>query len=64
MSWSNSSYFEILGSVSSQLEDLGREVLEDGSSVHSGSSTDPVLLSDPLFEESVDPAYRELRYVR
>ena len=64
MSWGNSSYFEILGSVSSQLEDLSGEVLKDGSGVHSCGRTDSVLLSDPLFEESVDPADGELDLVR
>ena len=62
MSWGNSSYFEILGSISSQLEDLSSEVLKNGSSVNCCGGTDPVLLCDPLLEESVDPSDRELRF--
>ena len=64
MSWCDSSDFEIFGGISSQFEYLGTEVLEDRGAVDSGSRTDSVLLSDSLFEESVESSNWELERVR
>ena len=59
MSWDDSGLLVVTGGVTSQLEDLSSEVLEDGSQVD--RSTSPHSLSIVSFsEESVDSAHREL----
>ena len=49
----------VAGSVASELEDLGSEVLEDGSEVHGGTSADALSVR-ALAEHAVDAADGEL----
>jgi hypothetical protein len=46
MSWGNSLHLEILGSVTGQLENLGGEVLKDGSGIHCGGSSNSAVGAD------------------
>ena len=48
------------GGVASQLQDLSREVLQDGGQVHGGSGADALRVV-PLAEETVDTADGELQ---
>ena len=48
----------VAGSVTSQLEDFGSKVLEDGSEVHRGTGTDTLSVV-ALAEQTVDTADRE-----
>ena len=50
---------EILAGVSGELEDFSREVLEDGTGVHSGRSSDTVTVVDGLFQETVHTTVEE-----
>ncbi len=52
---------EILGRVTGEFEDLGGEVLEDGSAVHGGSGTDAAVAGRAALQVTVDPADRELQ---
>ena len=52
---------EVLGGVTGKLEDLGGEVLKDGSGVHGGGGTDAAVLVNALLEETVDTTDRELQ---
>ena len=49
----------VAGSVAGKLENLGREVLEDGGEVHGGTGTDALGVV-ALAEETVDTAHGEL----
>lgn len=51
---------EILRSVTSELKNLGGEVLEDGSAVDSSSGSNTTVGLDTLLQESVDTTDREL----
>ena len=53
-------HLEILAGVSSELEHLSGEVLEDGRRVDGGRSTNTAASADPALEEPVDSANREL----
>jgi hypothetical protein len=46
--------------LTGELEDLGSEVLKDGSSVHGGGGTDTLRRGHTDLEEPVDTADREL----
>lgn len=45
---------QVLASIASQLEDFGREVLQDGGSVDSSSGSHAMPLVNGVFEETVD----------
>jgi hypothetical protein len=51
---------EVLGGIAGQLENLGGEVLEDGSAVNSSRSADAALRRNGLLQEPVDTADRKL----
>ena len=55
----DSALLVVLSGVASELEDLGGEVLEDGSEVHGGTGTDSLGVSARL-EESSDSSNGEL----
>jgi len=61
MSGGDSLDFEILGSISCQLQNLSSQVLEDGRAVDSGSGSDTTVTGGPGLEMSVDTANRELK---
>lgn len=52
---------EVLGGVAGELEDLSREVLEDGGAVDGGGGAHPPVRRRPLLEEPVDAAHGELQ---
>ena len=58
---SYSLHLEILASVSSELQNLSGQVLEDSSSVDGAGSTDAAVRADSTLQESVDSSDRELR---
>ena len=58
---SYSLHLEILASVSSELQNLSGQVLEDSSSVDGAGSTDAAVRADSALQESVDSSDRELR---
>ena len=60
VSWDNSALLVILSGVSCELEDLGGEVLKDGSEVDWSSSSDSLGVSSVL-EESGDSSNWELK---
>ena len=60
MSGDDSGLLVVLGSVSSELEDLSSEVLKNGSEVNWGTSTDS-LGESALLEESSDSTNGELK---
>jgi len=60
MSWCNSLDLQVLGSVSSELQHLSSEVLEDSSAVDSRSGSNSGVGADSALEESVDSADWEL----
>lgn len=51
---------QVLGSVASELENLGRQVLEDGCAVDCCSSADSAVGVDSALQESVDSSDWEL----
>ena len=59
MSWDDSGLLVVTGSITGQLEDLSSEVLEDGSQVDRGTSTNALGVV-ALAEEPVDTANGEL----
>ena len=52
--------FQVLGCVSSELENLGGQVLHDGRGVDSCGRSDALLLGNTLLQVSVDTSDREL----
>ena len=56
----NSRLLVVLGGVAGKLEDLSREVLEDGGEVHGGTSTDALSVA-ALLHEAGDTADGELK---
>ena len=60
MSWDDSGFLVVTGGVTSQLEDLSSEVLEDGSQVDGSTSTDSLGVVS-LAKESVNTTNRELK---
>ena len=60
VSWDNSGLLVILAGVSCELEDLGGEVLKDGSEINWGTGTDSVGVSS-LLHESGDSSDWELK---
>ena len=60
MSWDDSGLLVVTGGVTSQLEDLSSEVLEDGSQVDGSASTDSLRVVS-LAKESVNTTNRELK---
>ena len=60
VSWDNSALLGVLGGVTGELEDLGGEVLKDGSEVDWGTSTNSVGVLSGL-EESGDSSDWELK---
>ena len=61
MPWRNTLDLQILTGVSGQLQDLGREVLEDGRSVNSCGGTDTVSMVNRVLQETVDTTNGELK---
>jgi hypothetical protein len=57
---SDTLHLVVASSVTGKLHDLGTEVLEDSSSIHSSSSTDTVVRVNTRLEETVDTTDREL----
>lgn len=55
-------HLQILASVPSQLQNLGRQVLEDSSRVDRRSSTNAAIRLGPLLQLTMDTANRELKY--
>ena len=55
-------HLEILAGVASQLQDLSRQVLQDGSRVDRRSSTNTAIGLSPLLQLTMDTAHRELKY--
>jgi len=53
-------HLKILAGVTSQLQDLSGQVLEDRCRVHSSSGTNTAVCRDPLLELPVDTTYWEL----
>ena len=53
-------HLEILGGITSQLEDLGSEVLQDGGAVHGGGGTNTTSGEAPALEMTMDPRKREV----
>ena len=53
-------HLEILGGVTSQLEDLSSEILQDGGAVHSGGGTNTPSGEAPALEMTMDPGKREV----
>ena len=51
----------ILGDVASQLKNLSSQILQNGSSVDCGSSTNALLGGGAVLQETVDTANRELK---
>lgn len=60
VSGGDSLHLQILRGVAGELEDLGREVLQDGSAVHGGSSSDSAVGTHSRFQESMDSSDGEL----
>ena len=60
MSWSNSLHLKIFGSVTSELEDLSGQVLEDGGAVDGGGGSDSAVGTHSALEDSMDSADWEL----
>ena len=60
VSWHNSCLLVVLGSVSSEFEDLSSQVFEDGSEVDWGTSTNS-LSESALFQESGNSTDWELK---
>ena len=56
----DSLHLQILRGVAGELEDLGREVLQDGSAVHGRSSSDSAVGTHSRFQESMDSSDGEL----
>lgn len=52
---------EVLGGVSSQLEDFGRQVLQNGGRVHGGGGSDTSVGRGAALEHAVDTTDRELQ---
>ncbi|GMR48248.1 hypothetical protein PMAYCL1PPCAC_18443, partial [Pristionchus mayeri] len=61
MSGSDSLHLQILRGVSGQLENLKREIFQNGSRVDSSSGTNTSVGGSSLLEESVDTTDRELQ---
>ena len=60
MSWCDSLDLQVLGSVSSELQHLSSEVLEDGSAVDSRSGSNSGVSAHSALQESMDSADWEL----
>lgn len=52
--------FQVLGSISSELENLGGQVLHDGCGVHGSCSSDTLLHRNTLFQVSMNTTNGEL----
>ena len=61
MSWCNTLHLQILTGVSSQFQNLGGEVLEDGRSVNSCGGTDTVSVVNRVLQETVHTTNGELK---
>lgn len=61
VTWSDALHFEILGSITCQLQHLSREVLQNGGTVHSSSGSHPSMACGASLQVSVDPAHRKLK---
>jgi len=57
--WDDTLFLVITGSIASQLEDLSSQVLQDGSEVNWGASTDTLGIVT-LLQETMDTTNREL----
>eukprot|EP00954_Amorphochlora_amoebiformis_P007974 617435-Amorphochlora_amoeboformis.AAC.1 len=60
---SNTLDLQVLGSVSSKLENLGTEVFQDGGTVNCRGSSNAVVGLDTLLKETVNTTDRELRRI-
>merc|ERR1712241_1318740 len=61
MSGGDPLHLQILTGVAGQLEDLGREVLQDSRAVHSRGGPDPARAEAPALEMTVDPSNGKLK---
>lgn len=61
VTWSDTLYFEILGSVTCQLQYLSSEVLQNCSTVHGSSGTHPSMARGASLQVSVDAAHGKLQ---
>ena len=60
MSWGDSLDLKIFGSVTSELEDLSSQVLEDSGAIDSGSSSDSAVGTDSVLQNSMNSSDWEL----
>ena len=60
MSGGDSLHLQVLTGVTGQLEDLSREVLQDGGAVHGGGGTNTTSGKAPALEMTMDPGKREV----
>ena len=60
VTWGHSLHLEVLAGVAGKLKNLSGEVLEDGSSVDSGSGTNTAVSAHSALQKSVDSSDREL----
>jgi hypothetical protein len=61
MARSDTLHLEVTRSITSQLENFGTQVLKHSGTIHSGSSTDTLLLGHTVLEITVDTTNRELK---
>jgi len=61
VSWCDTFDLQVLGSVTSQLEDLGSKVLKNGARVHGSGRTDTVVRLNARFEITVNTTDGELK---
>lgn len=60
VSWGNSLHLQVLGSVTSELQDLSSQVLEDGSAVDSRCCSNSAVGADSALQESMNSSDGEL----
>ena len=60
VSWCNSLNLQVLGSVTSEFQNLSSQVLENSSTVDSGCGTNSAVGTDSALQESVDSSHGEL----
>ena len=62
MSWGDSLDLKILRSVTSELKNLGSQILEDSSTVDSGCGTNSAVGTDSALQNSVNSSNWELNF--
>merc|ERR1712241_102264 len=61
MSGGDSLHLQVLTGVAGQLEDLSREVLQDGGAVDGSGGSNTATAEGPGLQMTVDPSYRKLQ---